>query len=108
MDAANLFAEQVSVNMLVQNVVYASGTVGAIFVVIGLLLVDAGGIRRKNRFNAVVEKIVGFFISFATYFLIGFGAFSLLLLNDWFASGFRLGAIARWGAKVDGDRPSRL
>jgi Amt family ammonium transporter len=72
MDATGFFAEQVSLNMLVQNLVYASGTVGAIFAVVGLLLIDAGATRRKNRFNAVVEKMVGFFISFAVYFLIGF------------------------------------
>jgi ammonia channel protein AmtB len=98
MDAATPFAEQVSLNMLVQNVIYASGTVGAIFVVIGLLLIDAGAIRRKNRFNAVVEKMTGFFISFATYFLIGFGFWASQYyimeggtltdaIRDWWAGG---------------------
>ncbi|HCC81346.1 MAG TPA: ammonium transporter, partial [Methylophaga sp.] len=51
-EVANLFAEQVSLGMLVQNLVYASGTVGAIFVVIGLMLIDVGGVRRRNIFNA--------------------------------------------------------
>lgn len=96
--AAAPFAEQVSVGMLVQNVIYASGTVGAIFVVIGLLLIDAGAVRRKNRFNAVVEKTVGFFISFATYFLIGFALWAAQYyvmegytltdsIKDWWAGG---------------------
>lgn len=71
-DAATQFAGQVSLNSLVQNLVYASGTVGAIFVVVGLLLIDAGGVRRRSAFNATVEKMMGFFIGFATYFLIGF------------------------------------
>jgi len=71
-DTANIFAEQVSTASLVQNLVYASGTVGAIFIVIGLLLIDVGAVRRRNRFNSVIEKIIGFFISAATYFLIGF------------------------------------
>jgi len=66
------FADQVTLSSLVQNLVYASGTVGAIFVVVGLLLIDAGMVRRRNLFNSTIEKIVGFFISFATYFLIGF------------------------------------
>lgn len=71
-DIATQFAEQVSLNSLVQNLVYASGTVGAIFVVVGLLLIDAGGVRRRSAFNATIEKMMGFFIGFATYFLIGF------------------------------------
>lgn len=71
-DIATQFAEQVSLSSLVQNLVYASGTVGAIFVVVGLLLIDAGGVRRRSAFNATIEKMIGFFIGFATYFLIGF------------------------------------
>ena len=71
-DVATQFAEQVSLAQLVQNIVYASGTVGAIFVVVGLLLIDAGGVRRRSAFNATIEKMIGFFIGFATYFLIGF------------------------------------
>lgn len=66
------FAEQVTIGSLVQNVVYASGVVGAIFVVVGLLLIDAGTARRRNLFNSTIEKVIGFFIGFATYFLIGF------------------------------------
>lgn len=66
------FPDQVSTNSLVQNLVYASGTVGALFIVIGLLLVDMGDIRRVNVFDSVIQKLIGFFIGFATYFLIGF------------------------------------
>jgi Amt family ammonium transporter len=66
------FAEQITTNSLVQNIVYASGTVGAIVILAGLLLVDLGGVRRVNIFNAVIEKMVGFFIGFATYFFVGF------------------------------------
>jgi ammonia channel protein AmtB len=66
------FPEQVTTNQLLQNVVYASGTVGALMAVVGLVMLDAGGVRRPNVFNATIEKMVGFFIGFATYFLIGF------------------------------------
>jgi Amt family ammonium transporter len=66
------FPEQVTTNSLVQNLVYASGTVGALIILAGLLLVDIGGVRRVNVFAATVEKMIGFFIGFATYFLIGF------------------------------------
>ena len=73
-DVATIFAEQVSLTQLVQNLTYASGTVGAILVVVGLILIDTGGVRRRNVFNATIEKMIGFFIGFATYFLIGFGS----------------------------------
>jgi len=66
------FPEQVTTNSLVQNVIYASGTVGAIMILAGLLMVDTGGVRRVNVFAAAIEKMVGFFIGFVVYFLIGF------------------------------------
>ena len=70
-EVANLFAEQVSLGMLVQNLVYASGIYqGGIYQ--GLMLIDVGGVRRRNIFNATIEKMVGFFIGFTAYFLIGF------------------------------------
>ncbi len=66
------FPDQVTTNSLLQNVVYASGTVGAIMILAGLLMVDTGGVRRVNVFAAAIEKMVGFFIGFVVYFLIGF------------------------------------
>jgi ammonium transporter, Amt family len=70
--AGEIFPEQVTTNQLLQNLVYASGTVGALIVVVGLVMLDAGGVRRANVFNATIEKLVGFFIGFTTYFAIGF------------------------------------
>jgi ammonia channel protein AmtB len=66
------FPAQVTTSSLVQNVVYASGTVGALVILAGLMLVDVGGVRRVNVFAAAVEKMVGFFIGFAVYFFVGF------------------------------------
>lgn len=107
LEVASVFAEQVTVNMLAQNLVYASGTVGAIFVVIGLLLIDVGGVRRRNIFNATIEKLVGFFISFATYFLIGFAFWAAQYyvmvdytlkdsILDWWAGGGMANAAAHY------------
>lgn len=67
-----LFPDQVTTDSLVQNIVYAVGTVGAILLLAGLILVDVGGVRRVNVFESAVQKLVGFFIGFAVYFLIGF------------------------------------
>jgi ammonia channel protein AmtB len=66
------FPDQVTTNSLLQNLIYASGTVGAIVILAGLMLVDVGGVRRVNVFAAAAEKFIGFFIGFAVYFLIGF------------------------------------
>ena len=98
LDLATQFAEQVTLGQLVQNLVYASGTVGAIIVVVGLILIDAGGVRRRNVFNATIEKMIGFFIGFATYYLIGFGIWASQYyimvdatltdsIKDWWAGG---------------------
>lgn len=73
LDVSAIYAEQVTLNSLVQNLLYASGTVGALLVVVGLLLIDAGTARRKNLFNSTIEKTLGFFLGFATYYMIGFG-----------------------------------
>ncbi|WP_284451026.1 ammonium transporter [Methylophaga thalassica] len=105
-DITTQFAEQVSLASLVQNLVYASGTVGAIFVVIGLLLIDAGGVRRRNAFNATIEKLVGFFIGFTTYFVIGFAFWAAQYyvmvdytltdsIKDWWAGGILANELAQ-------------
>jgi ammonia channel protein AmtB len=70
--AGEIFPEQVTTNSLTQNLVYASGTVGALFIVVGLLMLDAASVRRLNVFNSTIEKLVGFFIGFTVYFVIGF------------------------------------
>jgi ammonia channel protein AmtB len=67
-----IFPEQVTTNQLLQNVIYASGVVGALLVVVALVMLDAATVRRPNMFNATIEKMVGFFIGFMTYFVIGF------------------------------------
>jgi Amt family ammonium transporter len=46
--------------------------VGALSIFAGLLLVDLGGVRRVNVFDAMIQKVIGFFIGFFVYFLIGF------------------------------------
>ncbi len=101
-----VYAEQVSLNSLVQNILYASGTVGAILVVVGLLMIDAGTARRKNLFNSTIEKTMGFFLGFATYFVIGFGLWAgqyyimvdatmMDSIKDWWLGGALTNATAQ-------------
>jgi ammonia channel protein AmtB len=70
--AGDVFPEQVTTNSLAQNIVYVSGTVGALVILAGLLLVDIGGVRRVNQFDSVIQKLIAFFIGFVVYFVIGF------------------------------------
>ena len=105
-ETAAFFAEQVTLNSLVQNVVYASGTVGAIFVVVGLLMIDAGTTRRKSLFNSTIEKVMGFFLGFTAYYVVGFGFWAAQYyimagatlgdsLRDWWIGGTMLNALAQ-------------
>lgn len=99
-ETVTFFADQVSLNSLVQNVVYASGTVGAILVVVGLLLIDAGTTRRKSLFNSTIEKVMGFFLGFTAYYVIGFGFWAgqyYIMVDATMMDSIRTGgSAARW------------
>lgn len=106
LDLTTQFAEQVTVNQLVQNLVYASGVISALFVVVGLLLIDLGASRRRSGFNSTIEKLVGFFIGFATFFLIGFAIWASQFyimtggtmgdsIRDWWAGGMLANSLAQ-------------
>ncbi len=106
LDTTTQFAEQVTVNQLVQNVVYSVGAVSALFVVVGLLLIDVGASRRRSGFNSTVEKLVGFFIGFVTFFFIGFAIWASQYyimeggtmadsIRDWWAGGVLANALAQ-------------
>jgi Amt family ammonium transporter len=112
--AGEIVPEQLTTNSLTQNIVYASGTVGALVILAGLLLVDMGGVRRVNVFDTVIQKLIAFFIGFVVYFLIGFAiwnwqyyvAFDIpdpywQSVKDWWLGGAFTGAFAQDTA-VDG------
>ena len=101
-------AEQVTTNSLAQNIVYASGTLGALVILAGLLMVDIGGVRRVNLFDTVIQKLIAFFIGFVVYFAIGFAiwnwqyyvAFEIdqpywTAIKDWWIGGSLSGARAQ-------------
>ena len=105
---AEVFGEQVTTNSLAQNIVYVSGTVGALVILAGLLMVDMGGVRRRNVFDSVIQKLIGFFIGFVVYFLIGFAiwnwqyyvAFDIpdpywQSVKDWWLGGSLTGSLAQ-------------
>ena len=102
-----VFQDQVSLASLVHNLVYASGVVGAIMVLVGLLLADAGSTRRKNLFNSTIEKVIGFFIGFTVYYVIGFALWAAQFyvmegatfgdsIADWWLGGAMTNALAQY------------
>jgi ammonium transporter, Amt family len=106
--AGQIVPEQLTTNSLAQNIVYASGTLGALVILAGLLLVDIGGVRRVNVFDTVIQKLIAFFIGFVVYFLIGFAiwnwqyyvAFEIdqpywEAIKDWWLGGSLSGALAQ-------------
>jgi ammonium transporter, Amt family len=106
--AGQIVPEQLTTNSLAQNIVYASGTLGALVILAGLLLVDIGGVRRVNVFDTVIQKLIAFFIGFVVYFLIGFAiwnwqyyvAFEIdqpywQAIKDWWLGGSLSGAFAQ-------------
>jgi Amt family ammonium transporter len=106
--AQGIVPEQLTTNSLAQNIVYASGTLGALVILAGLLLVDIGGVRRVNVFDTVIQKLIAFFIGFVVYFLIGFAiwnwqyyvAFGIdqpywQAIQDWWLGGNLTGALAQ-------------
>jgi Amt family ammonium transporter len=106
--AGQIVPEQVTTNSLAQNIVYASGTLGALVILAGLLMVDVGGVRRVNIFDTVIQKLIAFFIGFVVYFLIGFAiwnwqyyvAFEIeqpywQAVKDWWLGGSLSGAFAQ-------------
>jgi Amt family ammonium transporter len=105
---AEVFGEQVTTNSLAQNIIYVSGTVGALVILAGLLMVDMGGVRRKNVFDSVIQKLIGFFIGFVVYFLIGFAIWNWQYyvafdvpdpywqsVKDWWLGGGLSGSLAQ-------------
>ncbi|KIC11595.1 ammonium transporter [Leisingera sp. ANG-M1] len=105
LDVSTIYAQQVTLNSLVQNILYASGVVGALLVVVGLLLIDAGTARRRNLFNSTIEKTLGFFLGFATYYVIGFGLWAgqyyimadatmMDSIKDWWLGGAMTNSVA--------------
>jgi ammonium transporter, Amt family len=106
--AGEIFPEQVTTNALTQNVVYGLGTMGALIILAGLLLVDIGGVRRVNVFDSVIQKLIAFFIGFAVYFAIGFAIWNWQYyvafdvpdpywqsVKDWWIGGSLSGAFAQ-------------
>lgn len=100
------FPSQVSLSSLVHSLIYTLGAAGMIFLLFGLLLIDAGTVKKQNAFTSGIEKLIGFFLGFGTYLLIGFGFWvaqyyimhgrSLIdSISDWWLGGTLTNSLAQ-------------
>ena len=64
---AQVFPEQVSTSTHHPGLSSPRPDGGALSIFAGLLLVDLGGVRRVNVFDAMIQKVIGFFIGFFVY-----------------------------------------
>jgi ammonia channel protein AmtB len=68
----NFFPEQLSTDQFAQNVLYTVGILACFMVLVGLILVDVGGVRRVNVLDNAIQKLIGFFIGVVGYAVVGF------------------------------------
>ncbi len=105
-EPAVTFPSQVSLSSLVHGLIYILGAAGMIFLLFGLLLIDAGTVKKQNAFTSGIEKLVGFFIGFGIYLLMGFGLWLAQYylmrgdtlgdsITDWWLGGNMTNAIAQ-------------
>jgi|GEM_PF-6894074 len=71
MNSPALYIEQVSLTSLAHNLIYLMGRGGMMLLMVGLVLIDAGAVRKQNVFSMGMEKLIGFFIGLFSYLLVG-------------------------------------
>lgn len=100
--AAEVFGDQVSSDAFSQNFFYIMSSTAVVLAVLGLVLVDAGLVRRGNVLSTAVQKLVAFSIGTAAYMVAGFAlwnyqynkaygvpdGFSQALKDWWFGGNF--------------------
>lgn len=69
---AESFGDQVSVDAFVQNFFYIIASTAVVLAVLGLVLVDAGLVRKENVLATAVQKLLAFGIGTAAYMVVGF------------------------------------
>lgn len=70
--AAETFGDQVSSDAFTQNFFYIMASTAVVLALLGLILIDAGLVRRGNMLSTAVQKLMAFFIGTAAYMVAGF------------------------------------
>src|SRR3954453_14992356 len=75
--AASFFKEQVSENILLEDVFFGLATVCLLLVVMAIGLIDTGLVRRKNTRDTWVQKLVSALLAALSFLIVGFAIWNL-------------------------------
>lgn len=70
--AAEPFGDQVSSDAFVQNFFYIVAATAVVLALLGLILIDAGLVRRQNVLSTAIQKLIAFAVGTAAYMVAGF------------------------------------
>lgn len=69
---AQVFKDQATTQLFVEDALYSIAATSVIFIVLGLVMIDAGLARRKNVLDTVVQKIAASLIAGLGTFFFGY------------------------------------
>jgi Amt family ammonium transporter len=106
---AEVFKDQATTQIFVENLLYSVAATSVIFIVLGLTLIDVGLARKKNVLDTVVQKIAAsliaglgtFFFGYAIWnwqFYQAFGGSLSDSLRDWWLGGT---AVTHYATQLD-------
>ncbi|XVQ08624.1 ammonium transporter [Spirillospora sp. CA-255316] len=98
--AAGPFGDQVNSDAFTQNFFYIMSSTAVVLGLLGLVLIDAGLVRRNNVLSTAVQKLVAFSVGTAAYMVAGFALWNyqynkafgvkngfMQALKDWWFGG---------------------
>jgi Amt family ammonium transporter len=106
---AEVFKDQATTQIFVENVLYSIAATSVLFIVLGLTLIDVGLARKKNMLDTAVQKIAAsliaglgtFFFGYAIWnwqFYQAFGGSLGDALRDWWIGGT---AVTNYATELD-------
>lgn len=66
------FGDQVNSDAFTQNFFYIIASTAVVLALLGLILIDAGLVRKNNVLTTAVQKLIAFFVGTAAYMVAGF------------------------------------
>lgn len=105
---AEPFGDQVNTDAFMQNFFYIMSSTSVVLAVFGLVLIDAGLVRRVNALSTAIQKLIVFMVGTGAYMVAGFALWNYQYnqafgvsngltqaLKDWWFGGDLLGVFAQ-------------
>lgn len=102
------FKAQVTTDQFSQNVFYLIAAGAVTLAIVGLCLVEAGLVQRRNILDSITQKLMGFMIGTVAYAIVGFGVWNWQFysafgvrhpygqaISDWWLGGHLMRAFAQ-------------